>query len=312
MPMNLHLLRIFSTVAECGGFSQAAEALYISQPAVSKGVQELERQLATKLLDRSGHKVVLTEAGSLLQQHARQIFALEHSAEVALEQLHGLERGQLALGGSHTTGTYLLPPILGMFHRRYPGVKLSLEIANTQQVVEHLLAGMLDTAFVEGPVQESGVVIQPWRVDKLIVIAAPDHPLVHQQPITLNQLLMEPFIIRESGSGTRAVLEQALRERNAQIQIAMELGSNQAVKQAVSAGLGISIVSEATIIVALKAGMLAALEVPEFVLTRMLTQVFVASRPPSRAQTAFQELLDESLNGRIALAGQPTPVCTRH
>src|SRR5579859_54892 len=112
MPLNLHLLRIFAAVATCENFSLAAETLYISQPAVSKGLQELERQLGTTLLDRSGRKVVLTEAGTLLYHHAQQIFALERAAETALEQLHGLECGQLALGASHMIGTYLLPPIL--------------------------------------------------------------------------------------------------------------------------------------------------------------------------------------------------------
>jgi DNA-binding transcriptional LysR family regulator len=294
MAINLHLLRIFATVAECGSFSKAADELYISQPAVSKGVLELEHQLGTNLIDRSGRKATLTEAGSLLQQHARQIFALERSAETALEQLHGLQRGHLALGASQTTGTYLLPPIMGVFHRQYPGVQLSLDIGNTQQVVERLLKGVLDTAFVEGPVDEPGIVIQPWRVDKLVVIAAPDHPLVNQQPVSLARLLVEPFVTREPGSGTRAVMEQALRERNAQIQIAMELGSNQAVKQAVSAGLGISVVSEATVIVALKAEMLAVLDVPEFVLTRTLTQISISGRPSSPALMAFQEILIET------------------
>ena len=294
--MNLHLLRIFATVAEYGSFSQAAQRLYISQPAVSKAVQELERQLGTILIDRSGHKVLLSEAGILLQQHAQQIFALERSAETTLEQLHGLERGHLALGGSHTTGTYLLPPTLGLFHRQYPGIKLSLEIGNTQQVVDRLLAGILDMAFVEGPVEESNVLIRPWRVDKLVVIASPDHPLVNQQPVSLDQLLAEPFIMREQGSGTRTIIEQAFRERNLRIQIAMELGSNQVVKQAVSAGLGISIVSESTIIVALKAGMLAVLDVPDFALTRTLAQIAVKGRLPSYALSAFQKLLTENSN----------------
>ncbi len=286
--MNLHLLRIFAVVAEQGSFSKAAELLYISQPAVSKSVQELERQLDQTLLDRSGRKVTLTEAGVLMYRHAQQIFALERSAETALQQLRGLETGRLSLGASQTIGTYLLPPILGAFHRRYPGIQLSLEIGNTQQIVEQLSKGVLDTAFVEGPVDKAGLVIQPWRTDRMVVIAAPDHALVTQPSVRFDRLLAEPFVIRESGSGTRAVLETWLEDHGVQIQIAMELGSNEAVKNAVSAGLGIAVISEATIPISLKAGMLALLEVPDFVLTRSLTQVAVEGRPSSPALTAFQ------------------------
>jgi DNA-binding transcriptional LysR family regulator len=289
--VNLHLLRIFLAVAEQGSFSQAANALYISQPAVSKSVQELERQLDLLLFDRSGRKLQLTEAGTLTMRHARQIFALERSAETALDQLRGLETGHLSLGASQTVGTDLLPPIMGAFHRRYPGIQLSLEIGNTQQVVELLLHGTLDTAFVEGPVNRAGLVIHPWRSDRLVVIAAPDHPLVARQPLTLEQILDEPFVVREQGSGTRAVFEQALRERQADIQIAMELGSNEAVKNAVSAGLGISVISEATIPVPIKAGVLVTLDVADFDLTRSLTRIEVEGRPASPALTAFWPFL---------------------
>jgi DNA-binding transcriptional LysR family regulator len=156
------------------------------------------------------------------------------------------------------------------------------------------VAGALDIAFVEGPVSGPNLVVTPWRVDRLVVIAPPDHPLINQQPVSLARLVSEPFIIREPGSGTREVMERAFRERGVQIQAAMEVGSNQGVKQAVSAGLGLSIVSEATIIVALKAGRLARLDVRDFVLTRALTQVTIEGRPPSRVLTAFLTLLQDN------------------
>src|SRR5690242_9690611 len=143
--MNLHLLRLFATVAEQGSFSRAASLLYISQPAISKGVQELERQLGTTLLDRSGRGVALTEAGETLLPHAQHLFAVERAAETALEQLEGLERGQLAIGASSTIGIYLLPPLLGRFRQRYPGIRLFLDIGNTQQIGERLRMTPLDT-----------------------------------------------------------------------------------------------------------------------------------------------------------------------
>jgi DNA-binding transcriptional LysR family regulator len=291
--MNLHLLRLFATVAEQGSFSRAASMLYISQPAISKGVQELERQLGTALLDRSGRGVTLTEAGATLFQHAQQLFAVERAAEAALEQLEGLERGQLAIGASSTIGIYLLPPLLGRFRQRYPGIRLFLDIGNTQQIGERLRTTPLDTVFVEGPVDLPHTDVRPWRDDRLVVIAAPDHWLVGQRNVPIHVALAEPFVLREQGSGTRNVIEQALRERGVALRITMELGSTEAIKQVVSAGLGLAIVSEATIALELLAGRLAILDVPELTLGRVLTQLHVVGRPPSRALQAFEALLRE-------------------
>ncbi len=291
--MNLHLLRLFATVAEQGSFSRAASLLYISQPAISKGVQELERQLGTALLDRSGRGVALTEAGTTLFQHAQQLFAVERAAETALEQLEGLERGQLAIGASSTIGIYLLPPLLGRFRQRYPGIRLFLDIGNTQQIGERLRTVPLDAVFVEGPVDLPHTDVTPWRDDTLVVIAAPDHWLVGQRNVPIHAALAEPFVLREQGSGTRAIIEQTLRSRNVALKIVMELGSTEAIKQVVSAGLGLAIVSEATIALELLAGRLAILDVPELTLGRVLTQLHVVGRPPSRALQAFEALLQE-------------------
>jgi len=294
VALNLHLLRIFTTVASTGSFSQAAKQLYISQPAVSRGVQELERQLNLILIDRSMNTFTLTEGGRLLYQHGLHIFAAERAAEVALEELHGLVRGQLALGASQTIGTYLLPPLLRQFHRRYEGVRLMLDIMNTHQILERLISAPLDLAFVEGPVDFPNLIITPWRVDTLVMIAAPDHHLVHQQSLSLNDILTEPFIMREVGSGTRENIERALHTRGLHLNTAMELGGTSAIKEAVAAGLGISIVSEATIKLERTVGTLAVLDVTDFVLTRTMSQVMVAERPLSRAATIFQALLQET------------------
>lgn len=293
MALNLHLLRIFAAVATTRSFSQAAKTLYISQPAVSKGIRQLESQLGTELVDRSMPTFTLTESGRLLHQHASHIFAAERAAEVALEELQGLVRGSLALGASQTIGTYLLPPLMGQFHRQYPGVRLSLEILNTHQIIERLRSAPLDLAFVEGPVATNNLTIVPWRVDRLVIIAPPDHPLVAQKPLTLEQIAAMPFIMREAGSGTRENIETAMRERSLHLTIAMELGSNSAVKEAVSAGLGISIVSEATIKLERAAGTVAILNVPDFSLERILHQISVTERPLSHAATAFQSMLLE-------------------
>jgi DNA-binding transcriptional LysR family regulator len=295
MPLNLHLLRIFATVAERRSFSRAAEALYISQPAVSRAVQELEDQVGTPLLDRSHRAFTLTEAGSLLYPYAQRLFAIEQAAETALEQLQGLERGHLALGASHTTGTYLLPPLLSRFHRRYPGVQLSLEIANTQTVIEKLHTQPLDLAFVEGPVKEKDLLVTPWRTDSLVAIAPPGHPLAAKQPVTLKQLAAEPYVQRESGSGTREIVDEVFRQRGLELNVAIELSSNQAVKQAVSAGLGVSIVSNATIALEVSAGTLMVLAVRDVDFRRTLAQVSLKGKPTSVTTAALLKLMVEDV-----------------
>jgi DNA-binding transcriptional LysR family regulator len=291
VTLNLHLLRIFTTVAATGSFSQAAKQLYISQPAVSRGVQELERQLNLVLIDRSMNNFTLTEGGRLLYQHGQHIFAAERAAELALEELHGLVRGRLALGASQTIGTYLLPPLLRQFHRRHPGVRLMLDILNTHQIIERLISAPLDLAFVEGPVDLPNLIITPWRVDSLVVIAAPDSHLLNKRLLTAADILAEPFIMREVGSGTRENIEREMRARGMELNTAMELGGTSAIKEAVAAGLGISIVSEATIKLEKKVGTLVVLNVPDFVLTRTMSQIAVAERPLSRAATIFQSML---------------------
>jgi LysR family transcriptional regulator, low CO2-responsive transcriptional regulator len=293
MALNLHLLRIFATVAQYESFSRAAEVLFISQPAVFRGVRAFEQQIGLPLIDRSSRTLLLTETGQLLYRHAQEIFVAERAAELALEELYGLARGHLAIGASNTAGTYLLPPLLGAFHRHYPQIRLTLNIGNTEQIVEQLRTIPLDTAFVEGPVDDPDMVVTPWRDDTLVVIAAPDHPLVKQQPVSLSQLAAEPFIIREPGSGTQRVVETALNQRKLEVNPAMELGSNQAVKQAVIAGLGIGIVSRATIGLEAAVGELVILDAPELVVQRVLAQVTIAGRLPSRALIAFQALLAE-------------------
>lgn len=293
MALNLHLLRIFAAVAKHNSFSGAAKVLYISQPAVSKGVQELEEQVGLPLLDRSRRKLALTEAGTLLYQYAQRLFAVEQAAETALEQLQGLERGHLALGASHTAGTYLLPPLLSKFHQRYPGIHLSLEIANTQTVLEDLYTRPLDMAFVEGPVKATDLMVSAWRTDHLVVIVPPNHPLIRKQPVTLAQLATEPYVQREFGSGTREIVEEAFKKKDLAVNVAIELGNNQVVKQTVSAGLGISIVSDATIGLELSAQTLAVVAVKDYDFSRTLSQVLPREKPLSPAATAFLQLLHD-------------------
>ncbi len=324
MALNLHLLRIFATVARRKSFTRAAEELVISQPAVSKGVRELERQLGLPLLDRSRGVVTLTEAGETLLHYAQRIFAMEAAAEVAVAQMRRVERGKLAIGASPTIGIYLLPALLGVFHRRYPDVQPSLEIAATRAILERLLTSPLDMAFVEGPVDVEGVIATPWRDDTLVVIAASDHPLAlaqaRAQPVAAPatrggmlaaksamasaatsaarerfamQIVAEPFIQREAGSGTRTIVDEGLRSRGVTLQVAMEVNNTEGVKQMVSAGLGLAIVPRVTIAAELAAGSLVTLDAPALTLGRRLWRAQVVDRPVSPALRAFLGILAE-------------------
>jgi DNA-binding transcriptional LysR family regulator len=289
--MNLAALRLWMTVAEMGSFSRAADSLFISQPAVSKRVQELEESLGVFLLDRSGRMVRLTEAGQILYRYSQQIFAAERAAESALSQLRDLSHGHLSVGASNTIGTYLLPALLGQFHDQYPGIHLSMDVGNTQQMIDQLRHKPLDIAFVEAPVSGHDLVVTPWKNDRLVVIAATDHRFAAQPIVSLEDLTREIFVMREPGSGTRDVAEDALRQHNITLSIAFELGSNDAVKQAVSAGLGLAIISEVTLELELALNRLAILNVPELKLKRDLTHVTMIERPHSPALAAFLKSL---------------------
>lgn len=286
--MNLNHLAIFQAVADAGNITAGAERLHISQPAVSKQLQELERSLGTPLLDRLPRGVRLTGAGELLAGYARRLFALEAEAELAMAELKGLERGRLSIGASVTIGSYLLPQALAQFHNAYPGLELSVEIANTESVQKKLLDGTLDIGLTEGQISFAEIEAAEFRQDELVAIAAPHHPLAHaSKPVTLRRLCEEPFVVREPGSGTRLALEGALAERKLAIYPVMSLGNIEAIKRAVTAGIGVAFVSELTVGMETAAGRLAVIELADFTLRRPFHSVSVRGRHRSRAAQAF-------------------------
>jgi DNA-binding transcriptional LysR family regulator len=293
--MNFNHLLIFHKVAEKRHFTHAAEELSISQPAVSKQIHELEKTLGQPLFTHMGRSIYLTEAGQLLYDYANRIFALSSEAEAALEEMHDLARGRLAIGASTTIGTYLLPEQLGHYRTQYPRIQLSLDITNADEVQKRLREHRIEIGLVEGMVKDSDFVKQVWRQDELVLIASPQYPLVRDnEQVSLQSLLDKnvPFIRREQGSGTRAVLEEALAARGLRpLPTSMELGSTEAIKRAVAAGLGVSFVSEHTIGLELAAGHLRRVPLTDFTLTRPLFIIFPRQRRLSRAAQAFLQLI---------------------
>ncbi len=289
--MNLHALRIFTLVARERSFSRAAELLFLSQPAVSRAVRELEQEQGVDLFDRTARPTALTTAGAVLLAHATQLFAAERAAERAMAELRDLQSGSLAIGASSTIGIYLLPAQLAEFQQERPQLRLFLDIGNTQQILDRLCMAELDIALVEGPAERPNLDQTVWRTDQLVVIAPPGHPLAGAQPTAAQQLAAYPFLLRESGSGTREVIEAALRSIGLELQVRLELGSTEAIKRAVAAGMGLAIVSRMTVADELRSGRLAEIQPFDLPLERELRLVTVRGRPLTPAAQALRRRL---------------------
>jgi DNA-binding transcriptional LysR family regulator len=248
MPLNLHLLRLFATVARTGSFSKAAEILLLSQPAISKGVRDFELQLGCRLLDRTSRGVKPTREGTALMRHAEALFAAERAAEEELRALRDLNSGSLRIGASTTIATYFIPDYLGAFHAHYPGIDLQLTSANTRDIARLMLAHEIEIGLVEGPIEEDGLISEPWRTDVMELIVGPQHHFtLANEPIDPKRIADEVLIVREPGSGSREVIAQALGAHKIEPARTLEIGSTEAIKQVVAAGLGVAIVSEAAV-----------------------------------------------------------------
>jgi len=288
--MNLHGLRLFSAVAERGGFSAASRSLRVSQPAVSKAVRLLEGQLGTQLLLRSARGVSLTEQGRELLAHARIIFGEEQAAEEALAARRGLTRGSLRIGSSLTLAGHFVPPILGAFHARHPAIELTLVAENTHAVLDSLLANAVELGVVEGPISHPRVQVSPWVEDVLVAVAAPGQALTRVKRLRAARLVEELFLIREEGAGTRDVVLAALRNRRLTPARLFEVSDNEAIKRLAAAGVGFAILSRMAVREEVARGELVELEVEDLVLRRTLTFLQMRGRRPSPAAAEFRAL----------------------
>ena len=293
MALNLHHLRLFFAIVEHGGFTNAARALRLSQPALSKALAELEKQLHVPLIDRGGRTIALTDAGRTLYARAAELFGVERTAERELRELRGLKRGSLRVGASTTIATYILPPYLGRFRTRHPSVRIRATNANTRAVLRLLLEFRVDVALVEGPVNHPRVDAIPWREDELVVIAHPQHQVFRRARVVPEDLTVLPFLVREPGSGTREVSERALALHGVRLSNTMRVGGTEAIKQAVAAGLGFAIVSRAAARDQLALDKIAVLPVEGLVIRRTLAQLRLQERPISAPARELESLLAE-------------------
>jgi len=308
MSLNLHLLRLFATVARVGSFSQAAGLLGISQPAVSKSVRDFEAQVGCRLLDRCPKGVRPTREGEALARHAVALFAAERAAEEELQALRGLHGGSLRIGASTTIATYMLPEHLGAFHRAYPAVELHVVSANTRAVADLMAGNEVEVALVEGPVEDRGLVSELWRTDAMVLIAAPGHPLAAAaRPMPPEAITGEVLIVREPGSGSREVVADALAARGVEPARTLEIGSTEAIKQVVAAGLGLAVVSAAAVKDQVALGTLRVIPWHGFSVERTLWQLRKPGRIGIPAARAFEGLIGGATQGGGSTNGALPP-----
>jgi DNA-binding transcriptional LysR family regulator len=239
-------LETFCRVAALKSFSRAADDLLLTQPTVSGHILSLERSLSLRLFDRTGREIRLTKAGEMFLRYASKILTIRKEMLNALSEFSQGIRGELSLGASTIPGEYLLPELMADFKRAHPGLTLSLKISDTQEIVKELLGGHIEFGVIGAKVSHPSLHYETLEEDEIIVIAPPDHPLTRKRSVGLEDVLKEPWIIREKGSGTQMTVERALRKKGKSLKdfnVAIEMGSTSSVKEGVKAALGLAFIS---------------------------------------------------------------------
>lgn len=294
MHLNLHQLRMFKAVVEHQGFTRAAEHLHVTQSAVSKGIRELEHQLDLPLIERQHPHggIVLTDNGQALYEHARAIFTMEQAAVEAMHERIGLRRGRLRIGASTTVAAYWLPAPIARFAQAHGGIELALVVANTAHIGQSVIDGDLDMAFVEGMVEDARIEATVWQREPLRLVVPLTSTLGARRRPSNAQLAQQTWLMREAGSGTRQVTRDFLAAHGIAPRRTIEMGSNEAIAQAVAEGAGISLLPAAVVadLVTIKRVRSVAAGTGAD-LTRPLYRLELAGRPRPPALQAFIETL---------------------
>jgi DNA-binding transcriptional LysR family regulator len=293
LPFTLDQLRILKAIAAEGSFKRAADSLYVSQPAVSLQVQNLERQLDVPLFDRGGRRAQLTEAGHLLLSYGDRILALCQETCRAIEDLQNLQGGTLIIGASQTTGTYLMPKLIGLFRHQYPDVAVQLHVHSTRRTCWSIVNGQVDLAIIGGEVPlelQTSLDIEPYAEDELALVLPVFHPLAQKETVQREDLYRLNFITLDAQSTIRKVIDQILVRSNIDprlLKIEMELNSIEAIKNAVQSGLGAAFISVSAIEKELKLGVLKRVMVENVVVKRTLSLILNPNRYRSKASEIF-------------------------
>lgn len=299
--VTLRQMRVFATVARHLSFTRAARELHLTQPAVSQQIKLLEEEVGLPLFEQIGRKVRLAPAGAELLRYANQTIELLREAGESLAAMRGLRRGVLQLGAVSTT-KYFAPSLLSAFTPAYPEVTIKFAVGNRQEVIKHLADNQIDLAIMGRPPRELDTIAEPFAKHPLVIIAPPSHPLAARRRIALRQLADEQFLIREEGSGTRASMEHVFRERGIPFRVSMEVSSNETIKQAVMAGMGISFLSAHTVGLELAAGKLAILDVVGLPIMRDWYVIHLREKRLAPIAAAFRSFLLERGAGIIHAA----------
>lgn len=275
--------------------TEGAKRLLISQPAASKQLRELEGALGTSLFERTRGGIRPTAAGELLAGYARKLFALSAEAENAVRDAATLGRGVLALGASTTIGSYLLPEVLAEFRQKYPGVRVRVMILNTESIHREVTNYRVDIGLTEGLVPEGDLDAEVFARDELVVVAPPGDPLLRRRRVVAGDLAGRAFVLREAGSGTRAVQEQAIESMGIRVEEAMTLSSTEAIKRVVAAGVGLAVVSRLSVRSELEAKVLVMIPVAGLKIPRPLHIVRAKKRGDGPAVAAFRATLADVL-----------------
>ncbi|MFM7574723.1 MAG: LysR family transcriptional regulator [Snowella sp.] len=290
---TLHQLQIFEAIAQHGSFTRAAEELFLTQPTVSQQMKQLTKAIGVPLYEQIGKRIYLTDAGKAVLEVGRDISQRFNDLEMTLADIKGLKQGNLKLAAI-TTAKYFVPRILGTFRQRYPGINISLQIANRQQILDRLANNLDDLYFIGQPPEDLEINLRHFLDNPLVVIAPRNHPLAQEKLISLERLVEEPLIMRESGSGTRMAVESFFAENRLKMRVEMEIGSNEAIKQAIVGGLGLSILSRHSLALEGSQGPLVVLDVEGFPIQKHWYVIYPRNKQLSIvAQTFLDYLLTE-------------------
>lgn len=301
--MDLRRLEVFAKVAELGSFSRAADALFLTQPTVSEHVRALEEELGVQLLDRLGRGATPTRAGQILLGYALRMLALSREARQAIDQFQGRMSGELVVGGSTIPGEYVLPALMGQFKAKYPDISISLLIGSSRQVAEWVDEGRVEVGVVGAPPMPRALDSRELMPDELVLVVSVEHPWSGRKTVTLAELRDEPLIVRERGSGSREALERALGQAGtslAAFRVVGEMGSTQAIKQAVRAGVGLSLISKRAVEDECRASLVACVKVKDLKIWRAFYLVTHRERTRSPLAEAFLRFVESQLPGQAS------------
>jgi DNA-binding transcriptional LysR family regulator len=298
VDFDLRQLEIFRKVVELESFSKAAEVVFLAQASVSERIANLENMLGLKLLDRLGRIVVPTKAGELLYKHALNLLEMKRIACAEMEDFLGIRRGEIRIGGSTIPGEYILPRVLGLFGRKNSQITVTLVIADSAEIENRVLEGQLELGVIGRKTSQRSLATSPLWQDELVIAVPSGHRWAKREEVSLEELTQEPFILRESGSGTLKTLDDYLRaaglEGIGSLRIIARLGTSTAVKEGIKAGLGVSILSSLAMNTEFETGLLKQLKVRGLRMTRSFYMIRDKRRTPSPLCNAFIDFLISS------------------